>query len=166
MTGLEDAPLVAGVAAALFGFGWAAMSDVTRYEIPNRAGGLAAAGWLLAALVGTPGQALAGLATCAAVFAVCLVLYWRGWLGGADVKLAAVAALWAGPAHFADFALATGVVGAGLGLVLLSPLKRALPAPPADLVESFGHPMPYGAPIAAGGALAVLLHLAPRAIGA
>ncbi|THD80523.1 MAG: prepilin peptidase [Phenylobacterium sp.] len=166
MTTLQHAPLIVGVAASVLGLFWAAVSDVTRYEIPNRACGLVGAGYILAAFATPMGPWLAGLATGAAVFAACLALFWRGWLGGGDVKLAAVVVLWAGPAHLTDFALAAALTSLALGAVLLSPLRRRMPKPPTDVADDFRHPMPYGAPLAVGGVWVTLLHLAPHAIGA
>ncbi|MFC3068847.1 A24 family peptidase [Phenylobacterium soli] len=159
MPTLHDAPALAGFATAALGLGWAALSDVTRYEIPNRACGLVAAGFAVAAL----GAPLAwwgpGLATGLAVFGFGVLLFSRGLLGGGDVKLAAAVALWAGPGRFTDFAAATALTGVALALVMLSPLRRRLPAPPQAVAHDFRQPMPFGAPLAAGGLWAALLQL-------
>lgn len=157
---LQQAPLIAGVAVALSGLAWSAVSDVARYEIPNRACGLVAAGYLLTAIGSPAGPFFAGLATGLAVFAVLAVLFWRGWLGGGDVKLAAAIALWAGPGRLSDFSLATAVAGLALAAVMLSPLRRRMPHPPEGVATAFRQPMPFGAPLAVGGAWVAILHLA------
>jgi prepilin peptidase CpaA len=157
---LSDALGIAGVTAAVLGLAWAALSDITRFEIPNRACGLVAAGFALAA----GGAPLAwwgpGLATGLVGLALGLGLFSRGWLGGGDVKLAAAIALWAGPGQLSDFALATAVAGLGLAAVMLSPLRRRMPQPPGEVAADFRHPMPFGAPLAVGGAWVAFSHLA------
>jgi prepilin peptidase CpaA len=156
---LEHAPLIAGVAAAVLGLAWAAASDVARYEIPNRACGLVAVGFGLAAIGAPAGPSLAGLVTGLAVLALGLLAFWRGWLGGGDVKLAAVIALWAGPGRLSDFSLATALAGLALAAVMLSPLRRLLPQPPRSVAQDFRQPMPFGAPLAAGGLWVAIAHL-------
>jgi prepilin peptidase CpaA len=159
MMTIDDAPAVAGVAAALLGLGWAAVSDVTRYEIPNRACGVVALGYLVAGLGAPLGAWLAGLAPGIAILGLGAFLFSRGWLGGGDVKLAAVIALWAGPSRLTDFATVAAIVGVALAAVMLSPLRRRMPAPPEGVAADFRQPMPFGAPLAAGGAWVALLHL-------
>ena len=163
---LHDAPAFAGVATALLGLGWAAASDVTRYEIPNRACGLVAFGYLIAAIGSPPAPWLWGLGTGIAVFALGAALFWRGWMGGGDVKLAAVIALGAGPGRLSDFSLATALAGLALAAVMLSPLRRRMPSPPAGVASAFRQPMPFGAPLALGGAWVAALYLAPVLRGA
>lgn len=163
---LHDAPALAGVATALLGLGWAAASDVTRYEIPNRACGLVAFGYLVAALGIPSGTWLAGLVTGVVVFAVGAALFWRGWMGGGDVKLAAAIALWAGPGRLSDFSLATALAGLALAAVMLSPLRRRMPSPPAGVATAYRQPMPFGAPLAVGGAWVAALYLTPVLRGA
>ena len=133
-----------------------AISDVRELRVPNRicaAIGLLFLGYAAIALdLRSFGLAAAiGGATLAAGF----VLFSRGWLGGGDVKLLSVAALWAGPAHALDLFAVTGVAGGGLALALRSPMtaplttglqqrwQRVAPAGPSA-------PMPYAVAIAAG----------------
>jgi prepilin peptidase CpaA len=141
---------------------WAAVSDFRRFLIPNRVCALAAGGYLVA-LAGMPLHAwLAGLAAGAAVLAVGTLLFARGLVGGGDVKLAAVAALWAGPTLFSDFALVTGLAGIVLALVMLTPLRKHMPAAPdGDPTQGLRQPMPFGVALAAGGLWVALLHLKP-----
>ena len=53
-------------------------------------------GLLRLVLAGDPAAALLSIATAAAVFAIGFLLFWRGWLGGGDVKLMAAAVLLVG----------------------------------------------------------------------
>jgi prepilin peptidase CpaA len=162
-----SAPLtVAGLLAAAAGLGWAASSDLTRYRIPNRACALVALGFALAAAAGPAGAAVGGLLTGFAVLAVGALLFARGSVGGGDVKLAAAVALWAGPHGFSDFAFVTSLSGAATAAVMLSPLRRALPQPPHDVASDFRQPMPFGVPLALGGAWLCALRLVPLLQGA
>jgi prepilin peptidase CpaA len=139
---------------------WAAYSDGVSLRIPNAASvGLAllypfhvtaspvAVDWLGALLV------------AAILFAAGFALFARGMLGGGDVKLLSVAALWAGPGLSLAFLAVMGFVGGLIAafILALSRLRRrripgvsggALPGafePPAEAV-------PYGIAIAAGAA--------------
>jgi prepilin peptidase CpaA len=159
MIALHNAPLVAGVVAALLGLAWAAASDIVRYEIPHRACALVGAGYLLAGLGAPLGPWLGGLAVGATVFAAGLALFAKGWLGGGDVKLVAVVAPWAGLARLSDFAIVAAFTSLALVAVLASPLRRLLPAPPEGVTQDFRRPMPFGPALAAGGAWVALLHL-------
>jgi len=146
-------------AAALI---WAAVSDFRRFLIPNRISVFVAGGYLIA-VGGMPMHAwLLGLATGGAVLALGTLLFARGLVGGGDVKLASVAALWAGPGLFSAFALATGLAGLALAAVMLSPLRRRMPAAPeGDPTTGLRQPMPFGVALAAGGLWVALLHLQP-----
>ncbi|MDB5449047.1 MAG: cpaA [Phenylobacterium sp.] len=161
MITIEHASLALGLIVAAAALAWAAASDFSRYLIPNRVCALVAAGYAIAG-VGSPlGPWLAGLAVGVLVLGVGAALFARGWVGGGDVKLAAAATLWAGPAYLSDFALVTSITGAALAGLMLSPLRRLMPRPAwADGVTSgLGQPMPFGVPIAAGGAWVLVLHL-------
>jgi len=156
----HDVPVIAGLSTTMAALGWAAASDVRRYLIPNRISVIIATAYGVAAF-GTPfGAWLAGLATGLLVLAVGALLFWRGWTGGGDVKLAAVIALWAGPAHISDFALVTSVAGAVLALAMLTPLRRLMPQPAEGPAEGLRQPMPFGVPLAAGGLWVAVLQFA------
>jgi prepilin peptidase CpaA len=160
---LSHASVALGAAVAAVALAWAAASDLSRYLIPNRVCALAALGYVVAA-PGLPfGGWLAGVGVGAAVLAFGALLFARGWVGGGDVKLAAAAALWAGPAFLSDFALVVSLTGAGLALAMLTPLRRLMPRPPGEAVAGFRQPMPFGVPLAAGGAWVVALQLAAHA---
>ena len=151
------------LAAAASALVWAAVSDIRHYIIPNRTVAIiGAAYFLFACSMPWPfaiGGGLAGLI----VFSVAALFFARGWMGGGDAKLMTAAALWAGFSDLSTFALVTSVTGAGLGIFMLTPARRVMPAPSPEALSLARQPMPFGVPIAAGG-LAVLAHymLSPR----
>jgi prepilin peptidase CpaA len=159
---LSGAAVGLGLAITAAALIWAAVSDFRRFLIPNRISILVAGGYLIAA-GGMPMHAwLMGLATGGAVLALGVLLFARGLAGGGDVKLAAVVALWAGPGLFSAFALATSLAGLVLAAVMLSPLRRRMPAAPeGDPTSGLRQPMPFGVALAAGGLWVALLHLQP-----
>lgn len=160
MTHVPDAAMLFALVLSAAGLVWAAGSDVSRYLIPNRVCLLIAASYLLTAAALPFGAWLAGLAIGVLVLGVGLVLFARGWVGGGDVKLAAAIALWAGPAHLSGFALVTSLAGVALAAVMLSPARRLMQrAAGHGMQAGFAQPMPFGAPLAAGGAWVLLQHL-------
>ncbi|MDB5465773.1 MAG: cpaA [Phenylobacterium sp.] len=161
MITIEHASVALGLIVTAVALAWAAASDFSRYLIPNRVCALVAAGYALAGFGLPLGPWVAGLAVGVLVLGVGAALFARGWVGGGDVKLAAAVTLWAGPAQFSDFALVTSIVGAALAGLMLSPLRRLMPRPAwADgATAGLGQPMPFGVPIAAGGAWVLVLHL-------
>jgi prepilin peptidase CpaA len=143
--------------------GWAAVSDYRSYSIPNRACLIVAGVYALAFPVLPLPTWLEGLAAGAIVLFAGAALFARNLLGGGDVKLSAAIALWAGPALFPDFALTTGLAGAALAVVMLSPLRRWMPASPHSArAGGLKQPMPFGVPLAVGGARVLALHLLPH----
>jgi len=152
--------------AAALTFAYAAVSDVRDYRIPNSCNGVLAV--LYAVHVWqAPGEIIVGAALIVtfAVFTVCMVFYSMKRLGGGDVKLIAVAALWAGPAYISDFIVVTALAGGVLSLVYITHFFVA-PALGFDQGSTRGShesplttKLPYGVAIAAGG-LVTLLHLA------
>jgi prepilin peptidase CpaA len=161
MVNLSSAALAAGVAAFLGGLAWAASSDLRRFIIPNRACALAAVGYVLAGPAMPLGAWLAGWAVALAVLLMGLLIFARGWAGGGDVKLAAAVALWAGPGLFSSFMFITSVSAFLLALVMLSPLKRLMVRPDGAAPTGLKQPMPFGLPLAAGGACVAALRLWP-----
>ncbi len=159
------AELAAPLALAAGALIWAAVSDIRYYLIPNTAPVAIAASYAAAALSMRPAFAIGGLLTGAAVFAVGVVLFRRGGLGGGDVKLLSAIALWAGPTLLSDLALGAAVGALVLAGLLLSPLRRWMPRPPAEAVALAGgggalrQPMPFGAAIAVGGLYTLSLYL-------
>lgn len=137
---------------------WAAVSDLSRYLIPNRV--------CLSLVILYPAYVLAAPVTpdvwgailvAAIAFAGGAAMFGMGAMGGGDVKLMAAVALWAGPAFALPFVLTTAVAGGLLAMVMLSPFGVLLPTPPVALFRNGLRPrrakqsMPYGVAIAAGG---------------
>lgn len=153
--GIAMAVALSSSAGAL---GWAAVSDVRRYEIPNRISVIIVVAFLLAALVMKSAFVIGGLTVAAAIFAVGALLFARGGIGGGDVKLLSAAALWSGPGLLMSMALVISLAGLVLAGLILSPLGRLMPPPPARVApppekanRRLSRPMPYGVAIAAGG---------------
>lgn len=159
MLAFTNGSMIAGLLVMLPGLAWAAASDIRHYQIPNRACALVAGSYLLALAALPLGGWIAGLVTGVAVLALGAVLFARGWVGGGDVKLAAAVALWAGPALLAPFAQATSLAAVVLALVLLSPLRARLPRVAGAASVGLNQPMPFGLPLAVGGALVAALRL-------
>ncbi len=159
------AALAAPLALAAGALLWAAVSDIRLYLIPNTAPIVIAAGYAAAALSMPPAFAIGGLLTGAAILAAGVALFCSGRVGGGDVKLLAATALWAGPSLLCDLALGAALGVLALAGLLLSPLRRWMPRPPADAVTLAGggaalrQPMPFGAAIAVGGLYTLSLYL-------
>lgn len=134
---------------------WAALSDLGTFTIPNRV--------TLSILLLYPAywfaldqsfDLLPALLVAAIVFAAGALLFAAHFMGGGDVKLLAVVALWAGPDLVLPFLLLTALVGGVLGLMLLTPLGNRLPQPagPAAMPKRRSRrPMPYGIAISVAG---------------
>ncbi|MGD9739792.1 MAG: prepilin peptidase [Bauldia sp.] len=109
---------------------FAAVSDLLTFRIPNLVPLLGVAGFTVAAQiagfdVGTIGLHVGvGLAALAAG----LVLFARGWVGGGDAKIAAVAVLWVGPAAAPQFIAWTLVAGGLLTVATIAVRRQPLPA--------------------------------------
>lgn len=87
-------------------------------------------------------QMALGLASAAVVFCLGLGAFACGWMGGGDVKLMAVAALWLGLPYLPAFLLWTAILGGLLTLALL--LYRSLP-----LSDAFVSRMGWAVPLRA-----------------
>ena len=137
----------------------AALYDVADYRIPNVISIALAALYPLFVLFGTVQPAWGtALIIAAAVFAAGLGLFAAGLMGGGDVKLMTVVALWAGPVHIVGFLMVTALAGGLLALIIISPLRSLLAHTVASMGGSAinqtlsGAVLPYGVAIAAGGA--------------
>ena len=137
----------------------AAFEDLRRLIIPNGLVlGLCALWPLHVATAPMLTLAAAGTAAlcAAAVFIVGALLFSRGLIGGGDVKLLAVATLWAGPTATVSLLILTSLLGGLLCLLLLTPVG-ALIAAARPIVRASGDPacgaepvfVPYGVAIAA-----------------
>ena len=139
-----------------------ALHDVTSFKIPNRYVAVLLAAWLPAALLAGLGtQAIALSAAFGGAFLLAgFGLFAFGLLGAGDAKLVAATALWVGPSGLPTFLVATTLLGAVLGLVLLRGRKMTLPvfAYRYDwLVQLHERErvMPYGVAIAGGAMIAL-----------
>ncbi len=139
----------------------AAITDATRYIIPNRLSAALALAFMPAALAaGLPLPAV-GLyvAVGAAALAAGVVLFAFRVIGGGDAKLAAACTLWLGPVTVMPFLLWTAVAGGALAVGLLigrrmpGSITQAGPGWVSRLLQR-GSDVPYGVAIAVG-ALAV-----------
>ncbi len=138
--------------------GLAAVCDVDQYRIPNKIS-VAIAALYPVFVLATPHSVswMGALAVAFAFFVGGLTLFAFGFMGGGDVKLLTVIALWAGPALAIDFLIIVALAGGLLGLLMSSRSRFGL-AMTLDQWGSTGvrdmllsNVMPYGLAIAAGG---------------
>lgn len=134
---------------------WAAIGDLTTMRIPNRLVLTMLLGFvLLAPLVGfTLTQIVSSVAAAAVVFCLGFAVFALGGMGGGDVKLMAVAALWLGLPQVGAFLLWTSLVGALLTVALMA--YRSLPLSRTVLAFDWAYRLhatetrvPYGVAIA------------------
>lgn len=139
---------------------FAAASDLLTMTISNRVSLLLIAGFfVLAALTGMNFEAigwhvLAGLSVLVVAFA-CFAF---GWIGGADAKIAAAAALWFGFGYLLDYLVLASIVGGALTLLILQFRRWPMPAffTSQDWLmrlHSKDTGIPYGVALAAGALL-------------
>ena len=121
-------------AAALYplAVAWAVVSDARRLLIPNWTAAAVALAFLPAALMGGLGLAALGLhyGVGLVLLAIGLVLFWRGILGGGDVKLLAAVGVWIGLDDLLLYLVVMSFLGGALALTVMAAarLKRAWPA--------------------------------------
>lgn len=136
----------------------AAYFDVREYRIPNRLSLFIAALYPVHVVASAqPVDWAGGLVVAAIALAVLLALYAFRAVGGGDVKLMTVTAMWAGPAVMADFLVITTLAGGLLALLMISSARFGF----AVGLEGIGRQgtkgmllkeaLPYGVAIAAGG---------------
>ena len=127
----------------------AAICDVRAFEIPDE---LSIALVVLALVYGalTPGFAwISHIAAPALVFAVGLLLFARGLMGGGDIKLLTALAAWTGFQGLLPLLLGISLAGGALALVLLA-ARRLLAGRPAPRVFAADAPIPYAVAILGG----------------
>src|SRR5438105_15639946 len=117
------------------------------------------------AIEGDPRAGLYTLAAAAALFVATFLLFWRGLLGGGDVKLIWATALLIGYHSFFEFLFVMSVSGALVAVAVLArnrlgPRRATTPAledqeTPARLT------VPYGVAIAAAGIVVLLVQYFP-----
>ena len=133
----------------------AGISDLATMKIPNWLALAILLGYvILAPLAGfSLSQIGLGLASAFIVFCLAFGVFAKGWMGGGDVKLMAVAALWLGLPLLCAFLLWTSLIGALLTMALLAyrslPLSRAvLGSGLASNLHANETGVPYGVAIA------------------
>jgi prepilin peptidase CpaA len=110
---------------ALGGLVFAALHDIAFRTIPNWVPvALAADGALFRLL---DHNLLLGLGCGLAAFALATFCWWRGWLGGGDVKLLGATAVLGSPPLVPGYIAAVAFTGGGLALLYLL-LERIVPA--------------------------------------
>jgi prepilin peptidase CpaA len=155
---MTAATSTAWIAILLFAgtMAYAGLKDIDTMTITNRLVLWLAAAFLLLAPIAGLGidEISAGVFAALAVLACTFALFARGWIGGGDAKLAAVAVLWLGSGVALEFVLYASVFGTMLTLALLQ--FRRMPLP--DFLQETGWPcrlhstetgVPYGAALAA-----------------
>lgn len=159
---LQFAALIAFAALMVL----AALEDLRRLVIPNALTLSLCVLWPLYVLATPTLVGVLGALACAAiVFLVGALLFSRGFIGGGDVKLLAVATLWAGPGGVGALLLGTGIFGGMLALCLLMPpvaqlatLARAKLGPSdVSIKDGTATPVPYGIAIAAAAMIVIFL---------
>jgi prepilin peptidase CpaA len=153
--------------------GWGAISDFSRYIIPNRVCLAIAA--LYPAHVLASGGAVdwqGGALLAAATFAAGCMLFAMRVLGGGDVKFISAIVPWAGPTLFWPFVITTALAGGVLALAVLCATRawRPLAVRMIGMATGMGQEalpegsrVPYGIAIAAGG-FVVAMQLATSVI--
>ena len=140
------------LATAAILFVAAAISDFRFYRIPNVVTALLAVifpAFVLASPHSIPW--LQHLAVFALMSIAGTAAFLGKFLGAGDVKLLAVASLWAGPTLIAPFLVTTALAGGVVSLIAgLATLKNS-PAGPTAKADWFQAKVPYGIAIAAGG---------------
>ncbi len=165
-TSLQTLILVLGIAI----FALVAYGDVRRRRIPNAlAVAIGALGLVRMILAGDPSAFLHTLAAGAAVFAAAFLLFWRGLVGGGDVKLLTAASLLVGYHDLLSFLLLMSLSGAVVSIAVVAANKlapsldklglRPIPRPVTVPVsrQSARLSVPYGVAIAAAGVVILVL---------
>lgn len=136
----------------------AAVTDVTRYTIPNSLIIWLMAGYAALAPLSGLGmrEIVISLGVASMVFFATVAGFALGWMGAGDSKLLTVAALWLGPQVAVQFLILTMVLGGIVALMLVT--LRAVPAgylrgSGGWLVRLHGADagVPYGLPIGLAG---------------
>jgi prepilin peptidase CpaA len=137
-------------------FAFVAISDMRTRRIPN---GFIVAILALAAvrmaLIGTPTSALYTLLASAAVFVATFLLFWRGLLGGGDVKLIGATGLLIGYHDLFEFLFVMSICGALIALAIFAGDRLGLQRGPGATAADQEHreppdrlTVPYGIAIA------------------
>jgi prepilin peptidase CpaA len=148
-------------------FAVVAYGDIRTRRIPNEmiVAILALAAFRIA-MDGDPRAGLYTLAASAGLFVSTFLLFWRGLLGGGDVKLIGATALLVGYHNFFEFLFVMSVSGALIAVAVLARdrlgLRRTATTPPLEEQEVQARlTVPYGVAIAAAGTVVLLVQYFP-----
>jgi prepilin peptidase CpaA len=138
----------------------AAYGDIKSLRIPNNlAIAVAVLGIVRLLVIGDLNTAIYTVGTCAIVFIVAFLLFWREILGGGDAKLLSATVLLVGYHDLLSFLFIMSICGALVSLAVLF-VHRYLPlwlGPRlAVLVPKARLAVPYGVAIACGGIVTLL----------
>ena len=99
----------------------AVVSDVARYEIPNTLPIVITLAFLAAAIGnGVDFRTIAIHLVCGpAVLIAFGVLFWKGWMGGGDVKLIAASAVWTGLNFLPQYLVILALFGGVLAILVI-----------------------------------------------
>ena len=143
-----------------------AYGDIRTRRIPNEliVVILALAAFRIA-IEGDPRAGLYTLAASAALFVATFLLFWRGLLGGGDVKLIGATALLIGYHNFFEFLFVMSVSGALVAVAILARDRLGLRRATTPALEDRETParltVPYGVAIAAAGIVVLLVQYFP-----
>jgi prepilin peptidase CpaA len=139
-----------------------AYADIRTRRIPNEliVGLLALAAFRIA-LTGDPNSALYTLIAGGALFLATFLLFWRGFLGGGDVKLMTATGFLIGYHNFFEFLFVMSVCGALVAVAVLARdrfgMRRATTPASEQSEPSARLTVPYGVAIAAAGIITLLV---------
>jgi len=150
--------IIAGI--GIFLFIVAAYSDIKSLRIPNKlAIAVAALGVFRLLVIGDLNTEIYTIGASAMVFIVTFLMFWRGILGGGDVKLLSATVLLVGYNDLFPFLLIMSICG-GLASLAVLVIHRYLPSwlgpRLAVLVPTAKLSVPFGVAIAGGGIVTLL----------
>ena len=146
-------------------FAVVAYGDIRTRRIPNEMiVAILALAAVRVAMDGDPRAGLYTLAAASALFIATFLLFWRGLLGGGDVKLIGATALLVGYHNLFEFLFVMSVSGALIAVAVLARdrlgRRQATPAT-EDQEISARLSVPYGVAIAAAGMVTLLVQYFP-----
>ncbi len=99
----------------------AAAWDIVTQEIPNLSAVAVVVAFVIVAIAESLGlwAVVTHLLVGAAAFGVFGAFFWRGWMGGGDVKLIAACAIWFGASGVLPYLLMLAFIGGGFALLVL-----------------------------------------------
>jgi len=140
----------------------ALVSDAHTFRIPNRISvALVALYPVYVSAAIQPADWAGSIGLMIVTLAVGLAAFAMRVLGGGDVKLLAVGALWAGPEAAAEFFILTGLIGGAFALIFVTPYRINLAllcqaAGQTHMRDVFlGNVIPYGLAISSAGILVI-----------